>query len=203
VAFNTPYGDRVLTGSFDKTARAWDAGSGQCLAVFRGEEGGGCCRRGRQGCSGGRGGWGTPDEQRYREHPRGSRCCFEWHDAGFWREGEGSFDKTARAWDAGSGQCLAMFRGEGGFVQGRGACSGGWDTRSREEAHQSGGSWCCFGHDVGVFKGRRGPVTRHGPGMRAAGSAWRCSGVRMGGGECRQEGEGGGAGMQWARAVQG
>lgn len=36
IAFNNPWGDRVATGSFDKTARLWDASSGECLHTLRG-----------------------------------------------------------------------------------------------------------------------------------------------------------------------
>lgn len=39
IAFNTPYGDRVATGSFDKTARLWDVNSGQCCQQLRGTQG--------------------------------------------------------------------------------------------------------------------------------------------------------------------
>ena len=28
IAFNNPYGDRVATGSFDRTAKIWDANTG-------------------------------------------------------------------------------------------------------------------------------------------------------------------------------
>jgi hypothetical protein len=37
IAFNTPYGDKVATGSFDKTARLWDANTGDCCYQLRGE----------------------------------------------------------------------------------------------------------------------------------------------------------------------
>jgi WD40 repeat protein len=36
IAFNNPWGDRVATGSFDKTARLWDVNSGECLHTLRG-----------------------------------------------------------------------------------------------------------------------------------------------------------------------
>lgn len=36
IAFNNPFGDRVVTGSFDKTARLWDANTGQCLHILKG-----------------------------------------------------------------------------------------------------------------------------------------------------------------------
>jgi dynein assembly factor with WDR repeat domains 1 len=38
IAFNNPFGDKVVTGSFDKTARIWDAYTGQCLHILRGEQ---------------------------------------------------------------------------------------------------------------------------------------------------------------------
>lgn len=31
IAFNNPFGDKVVTGSFDRTAKLWDATTGQCL----------------------------------------------------------------------------------------------------------------------------------------------------------------------------
>ena len=30
ISFNNPFGDKVATGSFDKTARVWDATTGNC-----------------------------------------------------------------------------------------------------------------------------------------------------------------------------
>lgn len=36
IAFNNPYGDKVATGSFDKTARLWDVKSGDCCHQLRG-----------------------------------------------------------------------------------------------------------------------------------------------------------------------
>jgi WD40 repeat protein len=37
IAFNNPFGDKVVTGSFDKTARVWDAYTGQCLHILKGD----------------------------------------------------------------------------------------------------------------------------------------------------------------------
>lgn len=36
IAFNNPFGDRVATGSFDKTAKIWDANTGQLYHTMRG-----------------------------------------------------------------------------------------------------------------------------------------------------------------------
>ncbi len=38
IAFNNPYGDKVVTGSFDKTAKLWDAYTGQLYYTLRGHE---------------------------------------------------------------------------------------------------------------------------------------------------------------------
>lgn len=35
VCFNNPYGDKIATGSFDKTAKLWDL-DGNCLNTFQG-----------------------------------------------------------------------------------------------------------------------------------------------------------------------
>ena len=36
IAFNNPYGDKIITGSFDKTCKLWDANSGACIHTLRG-----------------------------------------------------------------------------------------------------------------------------------------------------------------------
>lgn len=36
IAFNNPYGDKVVTGSFDKTAKLWDAYTGQLYYTLKG-----------------------------------------------------------------------------------------------------------------------------------------------------------------------
>jgi dynein assembly factor with WDR repeat domains 1 len=38
IAFNNPFGDKVVTGSFDKTARIWNAHTGQCLLILKGQQ---------------------------------------------------------------------------------------------------------------------------------------------------------------------
>lgn len=37
--FNNPFGDRVATGSFDKTAKIWKTETGQCVQTLRGHQG--------------------------------------------------------------------------------------------------------------------------------------------------------------------
>lgn len=39
LAFNNPFGDKVATGSFDKTAKIWKTNNGQCLQTLRGHQG--------------------------------------------------------------------------------------------------------------------------------------------------------------------
>jgi len=36
MAFNNPYCDKIVTGSFDKTAKIWDAKSGKRLHTLKG-----------------------------------------------------------------------------------------------------------------------------------------------------------------------
>ena len=36
IAFNNPYGDKIITGSFDKTCKLWDANTGECYYTLRG-----------------------------------------------------------------------------------------------------------------------------------------------------------------------
>jgi dynein assembly factor with WDR repeat domains 1 len=36
IAFNNPYGDKIITGSFDKTCKLWNAETGELYHTFRG-----------------------------------------------------------------------------------------------------------------------------------------------------------------------
>ena len=36
IAFNNPYGDKIITGSFDKTCKLWSAETGQLHHTYRG-----------------------------------------------------------------------------------------------------------------------------------------------------------------------
>lgn len=38
IAFNNPFGDKIVTGSFDKTAKIWDTNSGQLLNTLYGHQ---------------------------------------------------------------------------------------------------------------------------------------------------------------------
>ena len=38
IAFNNPYGDKIVTGSFDKTCKLWDAYTGQLYYTLKGEK---------------------------------------------------------------------------------------------------------------------------------------------------------------------
>jgi len=38
IAFNNPFGDRIGTGSFDKTAKIWDSHTGECLSTLKGHD---------------------------------------------------------------------------------------------------------------------------------------------------------------------
>lgn len=36
MAFNVPFGDKIVTGSFDRTAKLWDTNTGKLLSTFSG-----------------------------------------------------------------------------------------------------------------------------------------------------------------------
>jgi dynein assembly factor with WDR repeat domains 1 len=36
MAFNNPFGNLIVTGSFDKTAKIWDANTGQMMNTLKG-----------------------------------------------------------------------------------------------------------------------------------------------------------------------
>jgi dynein assembly factor with WDR repeat domains 1 len=36
IAFNNPYGDKIITGSFDKTCKLWNAENGDLYHTYRG-----------------------------------------------------------------------------------------------------------------------------------------------------------------------
>jgi dynein assembly factor with WDR repeat domains 1 len=36
IGFNNPYGDKIATGSFDKTCKLWSTESGKCFHTFKG-----------------------------------------------------------------------------------------------------------------------------------------------------------------------
>lgn len=38
IAFNNPFGDRIATGSFDRTAKIWDSNTGECLSTLKGHD---------------------------------------------------------------------------------------------------------------------------------------------------------------------
>ena len=38
MAFNNPYGDKIVTGSFDRKAKIWDSVTGQCYHTLSGHQ---------------------------------------------------------------------------------------------------------------------------------------------------------------------
>jgi dynein assembly factor with WDR repeat domains 1 len=38
MAFNVPYGDRIVTGSFDRTAKIWNTATGEMLHTLKGHK---------------------------------------------------------------------------------------------------------------------------------------------------------------------
>ena len=82
-----PSGDRVVSGSDDKTVKLWDAASGKCLATW--------------GDSWGRHSGAVMSVAVF---PLGDRVV------------SGSHDKTVKLWDAALGKCLATWEGHSGPV---------------------------------------------------------------------------------------
>lgn len=122
----SPNGQRIITASWDKTARVWDATTGQALAVLRGHEGPVISAQ------------FSPDGQRIAT-ASADRTARVW-DAATGRElmalrghldrvnsvqfspdGQqivtASWDGTARVWNASTGKELVALRGNVGFVE--------------------------------------------------------------------------------------
>ena len=123
----SPDGSRIVTASEDKTARIWDAATGKEIVVLRGHEKPcGCAafspdgsrivtaardkhrahlgRRDRQGDRG---------PARARAH---DPCCLAAFSPDGARIVTASNDKTARIWDAATGEEIAVLRGHEGTV---------------------------------------------------------------------------------------
>jgi tRNA A-37 threonylcarbamoyl transferase component Bud32 len=147
VAFS-PDGKRVLTGSWDSTARVWDAQTGQQMALLKGHTG-----RVRSVAF-------SPDGKRVLtgSHDRTARlwdaqtgqekAILKGHTdrvvsvVAYSPDGKrvltGSEDRTARLWDASTGQEKAILNGHTGWVvrvafspDGKRALTGSWDRTAR------------------------------------------------------------------------
>jgi WD40 repeat protein len=93
----SPDGQRIVSGSWDKTVRVWDAENGQELLSL---------------CGHGQGYWGSVESVAYS--PDGRRIV------------AGYNDNTMRVWDAESGQELRSLRGHEGIVKSMAFSPDGW-----------------------------------------------------------------------------
>lgn len=143
----TPNGRRIVSGSWDKTVRIWEAATGRELAVLRGHEGWvesvAITPDGRRIVS------GSADKTvRIWETQTGRELAvLRGHDdwvssVAITSDGKrivsGSWDKTVRIWDTEASRELAVLRGHGNRVtgvaisgDGRRVVSGSWDKTVR------------------------------------------------------------------------
>ncbi|MBN1460726.1 MAG: DUF4062 domain-containing protein [Armatimonadetes bacterium] len=161
-------GQRVVSGSFDKTVRLWDAHTGQQIACLQGHDDTiwsvAFDRSGKSVVS------GSSDNtiRLWDAHTGQQIACLQGHEAAvrcvaFDRPGErvvsGSEDKTVRLWDAHTGQQIACLQGHENDANsvalddsGERVLSGAYDKTVRLwDAHTGQQTACLQGHEGSVF----------------------------------------------------
>jgi WD40 repeat protein/serine/threonine protein kinase len=174
VAFS-PDGRRIVTGSFDRTAKVWDAGTGRELLTLRGHErwvtSVAFSPDGKRIITGA-GEWSGPDkmpgEAKVWDAATGQEVlALEGHTDCVWnvrfspngkRIVTGSEDQTARVWDAATGQEILTLKGHAGAVRsvafssdGRRIVTGGEDFMAKVWAAETG-------QEILTLKGHAGGV---------------------------------------------
>ena len=118
IAFNNPFGDKIVTGSFDKTGMIWDAETGACLHILRGHTSEIVCvafnPQGTHVAT------GSMDKTAtlWDVETGNTIATLKGHTAeivslNFNSDGDmiltGSFDSTAKIWEVNSGRCIPIF----------------------------------------------------------------------------------------------
>lgn len=121
IAFNNPYGDKVITGSFDKTCKVWNAETGELYHTLRGHATEIVCLSfNQQGDIIATGSMDNTaklwDTETGQELASLTGHTAEIVSLSFNQQGDklitGSFDHTTKLWDVRSGRCIHTFQGQ-------------------------------------------------------------------------------------------